>query len=281
MIDEGILSKESRLIALYGINAQTSPFLKVLNRTFKTLGLDDFAIGLNIRPEDFAYMVKGMPNSKVKMALYEPEYQEEAAKLVDLTDYCIERSGLCDGGEVVDGKLAGVCFYPEAFEMMLACEGVTLREKRILLIGAGGIARTVFPLFGVMGAASVDVADESVERAADLLERFKSGSVGMRTDILRYTPGMEVDVSAYDVVINAFDLHAHAEKRIVVAMGANRTLVLIDFVRGQSAFETLCNLLQCRKLGGREWMASKALCVAKRWLGASVDCDAYNAVLEN
>jgi len=78
MIDEEILSKESRLIALYGVNSQTSPFLKVLNTTFKTLGLIDFAIGLNIKPEDFAYMAKGMPSSKVTMALYEPEFQNDS-----------------------------------------------------------------------------------------------------------------------------------------------------------------------------------------------------------
>ena len=66
MIDEGILAKEARLIALYGVNAQQSPFLRMLNDGFKKLGLNDFAIGLNIKPEDFSYMVKGMPQSRSK-----------------------------------------------------------------------------------------------------------------------------------------------------------------------------------------------------------------------
>ncbi|WP_456450279.1 hypothetical protein [Hydrogenimonas sp.] len=281
MIDEGILAKESRMIALYGANAQTSPFLKTLNTAFKTLGLNDFAIGLNIKPEDFAYMVKGMPNSKVTMALYEPEYQEEVVPLLDLSDGCTKRSGLCDGAVAEEGKLVGVCFYPESFERMLACEGVGLSGKRVLLLGAGPIARALLPLFGVMGASLVEVAGESVEAAAEALEGAKASLSGVETDIAWFRPGMTVAVGKYDFVVNATDLYAHADKRLVAPEGANTRLVLVDFVRGRSAFDTLADELGCRKLGNLEWMTAQAISVAHKWLGAEVDCDRYETILKN
>lgn len=278
MIDEGILSKEARLIALYGVNAQQSPFLRMLNEGFKKLGLNDFAIGLNIKPEDFAYMVKGMPQSKVKMALYEPEYQEEVVSLLDSVDACIEVSGLCDGAQAVDGKLAGECFYPESFERMCACEGVTLKDARVLMMGGGAVARALLPLLGVSQVSFLEVADTTVERAAEALEEAKASLVGVQTDVSWFQPGMQIDGSRYDIIINALDLHAHEGRRILKLQGEGKHLVLIDFVRGESAFDTLAAELGCRKLGGREWMAAKTLSVAKRWLGAQIDCDSYQIV---
>ena len=278
MIDEGILAKEARLIALYGVNAQQSPFLRMLNDGFKKLGLNDFAIGLNIKPEDFSYMVKGMPQSKVQMALYEPEYQEEVVPLLDSADACTAVSGLCDGARAAESKLAGECFYPESFERMCVCEGVALKDARVLMLGGGAAARALLPLLGVAEAAFVEVADTAVERAAEALEAAKASLIGVETDVSWYQPGMEADASKYDLMINAIDLYAHEGRRILNLTGEGSHLTLIDFVRGQSAFDILAKESECRKLGGREWMAAQTVSIAKRWLGAQIDCDSYQIV---
>ncbi|MCF6201419.1 MAG: hypothetical protein L3J42_04760 [Hydrogenimonas sp.] len=280
MIDEGILSKDSRLIALYGVNAQSSLFLEVLNGTFKALGLVDYAVGLNIKPEDFPYMVRGMPESKVRMALYEPEYQEVVVPLLDCTENCIRRSGICDGAYAKDGKLCGNCFYPHAFELMMACEGVSLEGGRVLFLGAGTVASALLPLFGVMGAAKIDIADTVVERAAEVLEKNSISLAAVECDILWFENGMEVDLLEYDMIVNAVDIHAHSDKRIIAPKSVNESLVLVDFVRGESAFDKLASEAGCRKLGSREWMLANALCVAREWLDADITCDDYEKIAE-
>ncbi|GEM_PF-1108724 len=281
MIDEGVLSKDSRLIALYGVNAQSSPFLKVLNATFKSLGLNDYAIGLNINPEDFPYMARGMPQSKVEMALYEPEYQEVVLPLLDCSEECIKRSGICDGAYSENGKLCGKCFYPVAFELMVACEGINLKDSRVLLLGAGTIASTILPILGVMGAKRVAVADPIVERAAAILEKNSISLATVDCDILWFENGMEVDISEYDMIVNAVDIHAHTDKRIISATGENGRLLLLDFVRGESAFDKLAQEIGCRKLGSVEWMVSSALCVAREWLDAKIECSDYEKLVKN
>ncbi len=280
MIDEGILSKDSRLIALYGVNAQSSPYLEILNTTFRTLEVSGYAVGLNIKPEDFPYMARGMPDSKVSMALYEPEYQEVVVPMLDCTENCIRNSGICDGAYAQEGKLCGKCFYPSAFELMMACEGVNLEGSRVLLLGAGTIASALLPLFGVMGAATIAVADTVVERAAEVLEKNSLSLAAAECDILWFENGMEVDVSKYDMIVNAVDIHAHSDKRIVVPKGKNSRLVLVDFVRGESAFDKLASEIGCRKLGSREWMLSSALSVAKEWLEADITCGDYEKIAE-
>jgi shikimate 5-dehydrogenase len=280
MIDEGILTKESRLIALYGVNAQTSPFLKVLNTTFKQLGLNDFAIGLNIKPEDFAYMVKGMPNSKVRMALYEPEYYEEVVPLLDVADSCTQQSRLCDGAYAHEGKLIGHCFYAKAFSHLIRYENLELQGKRILLLGAGAMGRALLSSLGAFEPASIEVADSSVERAAEALEMAKPTLIGVDTDISWLQSGMDVDGEAYDLIINAVDLYAHRDKRLIHLNGSASSLTLIDFVRGESAFDRLSEELGCRKIGASEWMVATALSVADEWLGGKPSVEDYMTILK-
>jgi len=281
MIDEEILKKESKLIALYGVNSQESVFLKVLNTTFKTLGLIDFAIGLNIKPEDFIYMAKGMPSSKVTMALYEPEFQSEIVPLLDVVDTCTLQSGLCDGAYAKDGKLFGKCFYQESFECLVACEGINLVNKRILLLGVNGIGKVLLPLFGVLGASFIEVVDRSVENTASVLEIVQQSLLGVKTDVSWFQNGMEVDIEKYDIIINNIDLYAHSDKKLIKTKGENKDLVLIDFVRGKSSFDTLSEELGCRKLGDSQWMTASALSIAKEWLGAKISCDDYETIIKN
>jgi len=83
------------------------------------------------------------------------------------------------------------------------------------------------------------------------------------------------------MIVNAVDIHAHGDKRIVTAAGENRDIILIDFVRGESSFDRLSSELGCRKLGSGEWMLSTALCVAREWLGARIECGDYERTAEN
>jgi len=281
MINEEILSKESRLIALYGVNSQESAFLKVLNATFKTLGLIDFAIGLNIKPEDFAYMAKGMPNSKVTMALYEPEFQSDIVPLLDVHDSCVSQSGLCDGAYAKDKKLFGKCFYQKSFEHLVACEKIDLANCRVLLLGAGSVGRAILPILGSLSVSFIDVADRSVENAALALEIAKLSLSGVKTDISWFQNGMEVDVKKYDIIINAIDLYAHSDKKLIKPKGENKDLVLIDFVRGQSSFDILSKELGCKKVGDFQWMTASALCIAKEWLDAKVSCEDYESIIKS
>lgn len=280
MISEEILSKDSRLIALYGVNSQSSPFLKVLNTTFKTLGLIDFAIGLNIKPEAFLYMAKGMPSSKVTMALYEPEYQNEIVPLLDELDICIKQIRLCDGAYAKDGKLFGKCFYKESFKHLLTYENIDLFKKRVLLLGANGIGLIVLSSLSNLDILSVDIADTSVEDAAFALKMVKPTLKESKTDLLWFQSGMEVDVDRYDVIINAIDLYAHSDKKLIKVKGKNRDLILIDFVRGKSSFDTLSKELGCKKVGDYQWMVTTALCVAKEWLSAKISYDDYKRIIK-
>jgi shikimate 5-dehydrogenase len=267
MIDEGILSKESRLIALYGQNAQASPFLKRLNTAFRTLGLPDYAVGLDIAPEHFAYMLKGMPNSKVTMALYEPEYRKEAAALVDLPDTCTTLSGLCDGAVAREGKLASVCFFPEAFERLLACESVNLRNARVLLLGMDGVNRALLPLLGVLEVASVEVACERVEEGAGLLEASMASLTGVKKDVHWLREGMAIEADAYDTVV--------VDTALPFGVKGGAKTLWIDV--SEKGFVE--RPVPGRVIGAGAWQTARALSVAVRWLGAEVNCDQYDLIL--
>jgi len=115
----------------------------------------------------------------------------------------------------------------------------------------------------------------------EALDAAKNSLLDIETDVLWFQNGMKVESEKYDVIVNTVDPYAHGDKRIIDMMGSHHHPVLIDFVRGRSAFDTLAEELGCRKIGGNEWMTALSLSIAHRWLGAEIDCDAYETILKN
>lgn len=79
--------------------------------------------------------------------------------------------------------------------------GLDLRGRRLLLIGAGGAAAGVLgPLIGAQPAA-ITVANRTVDKASDLVERHAALALLHKTELLAHSlQGLEGD---FDVIINA------------------------------------------------------------------------------
>lgn len=73
--------------------------------------------------------------------------------------------------------------------------GVTLNNKRLLLVGAGGAAQGVYLPLQEAGAACIDIANRTVSKAETILEQHHSNDRAYPLDASITTP--------YDLIINA------------------------------------------------------------------------------
>ena len=98
-----------------------------------------------------------------------------------------------------DGRWVGAVFDGLGFVLGLQREGVSLADKSVLLIGAGGAGRAIAFAVASAGARSLAISDVTPSRAEDLAR-----SVEMEA---RYSPSSgQVDPAGYDIVINATPL---------------------------------------------------------------------------
>lgn len=73
--------------------------------------------------------------------------------------------------------------------------GITLRGKRLLIIGAGGAAQGVYLPLQESGAACIDIANRTVSKAEAILEQHSSNDRALALD--------DSVNQAYDLIINA------------------------------------------------------------------------------
>lgn len=101
-----------------------------------------------------------------------------------------------------DGKSYGYNTDMDGFVMSVQEEaGFDFKDKKILILGAGGAARGVAMGCVVQGAAQVDFCNRTVEKAKALAEAFDCDST--KCDILQQTdPDFAEKFQTYDLVVN-------------------------------------------------------------------------------
>ncbi|MGF6552081.1 shikimate dehydrogenase family protein [Paraburkholderia youngii] len=104
-----------------------------------------------------------------------------------------------------DGGWHGGMFDGTGFVAALVAAGCELQGKRALLVGAGGAGSAIGHALIQSGVGSLDVRDNDVERTGSLTARLNALGRGTA-----HGAAAELDVTGYDVVVNASPLGMRA-----------------------------------------------------------------------
>lgn len=102
---------------------------------------------------------------------------------------------------VKEGRLIGYNTDGLGFMKMLAKHGITVAQKRVVVLGAGGAGGVLAQKIGAEGAAEVTVLNRSVDRARAVAEKIaQQGNCTAKADAI---DRVEHYLAACDVLVNA------------------------------------------------------------------------------
>lgn len=107
MNNDNSITHETKLYGYIAEEAHSSHFCAIINKLFKSNGINAMAIPMNIRPDDLVFTVSQMRNSKLYGAIIASEYQENVYELLDEISDDAKSQGLCDFIKIDNGKLIG------------------------------------------------------------------------------------------------------------------------------------------------------------------------------
>ena len=116
MNNDNSITTETLLYGFIAENAHSNRFSVMVNKLFKSNGVNAMAIPMNIRPDDVVFTISQMRSSKLSGAVISSEYQEEAFKLLDKASSLAQDHGYCDFIRIVEGELIGELIMPIALE---------------------------------------------------------------------------------------------------------------------------------------------------------------------
>jgi len=258
------ISSSTRVLTLLGdpVSHSLSPIVQ--NAAFKSVGVDGVYVAVRCAADDLFGFMRGLSRAGGGGNITLP-HKEKAAAVVDVASEAVRRTGACNtfwGGP--DGRVHGDNTDVDGFRRAAKGFVGSLRNMRVLLLGAGGAARATLMALLEEGAHEVLMLNRSVERARAVARRI--GGAHARVVPL----AEELRGQSFDLVVNAtrvgleptdpspfdFELLARAGAAMDLVYGRHVT----PFVRAAEDFSV-------RATDGSEVLVQQAAASFERWWG--------------
>lgn len=168
-----------------------------------------------------------------------------------------------------DGRLVGHSTDGAGCVASMHEAGVGVRERSIVVLGAGAAARAVIDAFARAGAASVTVVNRSLDRAHEAAEL--AGPVGR--------VGSTDDVHAADIVVNATSVGMASDDSPLDTALLHAGHVVVDLVYHplETALLAAARAVGARAIDGLGMLVHQAALQQQLWLGTLPDTAAMRA----
>lgn len=169
-IDARVTGK-TKLLGLIGnpVGHSISPILH--NTLSSLLGLDYVYVPLKVEKEDLSRVVKALKSLDFVGFNVTIPYKKEIMKYIDENSIEAILMGAVNTVKKIDGKLYGYNTDAEGFLRSFKEEaGTSFEGKKVVLIGAGGVARPIAVKIASEGAEKISLVNRTKEKAIELAE---------------------------------------------------------------------------------------------------------------
>lgn len=220
-----------------------------LNPIFDERAIDAMVVPIHVRPEDFEDVVPRLARlGNVKGFLVTIPHKEAIARLCDTLG---REARLCGSANVAriesDGRMVGDMFDGAGLVAAMRAEGFAIDGRRVLMLGAGGAARSIAVSFLLAGARELVIHNRTMARAQALVDGLSSVLPDRAIGI-----GL-ADPEGFDIVVNATSLGLKPDDPLPIDAGrlSPGTLV-VDIVIDDAGtpLERAAQARGCRTLGG-------------------------------
>ena len=197
------LARETALYAVLGhpVNHSLSPSMQ--NAAFRAAGIDATYVALDVPPERLAEVLRELHAAGFAgLNLTAPLKEVAWAHLQGATDEA-KRSRAVNTLRRDETGWVGHATDGAGFAAWIASLGVVVNGARVLLLGAGGAARSIAPVLVSLGPAAVHVVSRDGDRARAVAEEARRGA-GASTEVTSAALGETVGKGpGWDLLVRA------------------------------------------------------------------------------
>jgi shikimate dehydrogenase len=197
-----MLNGDTKIIAHVGYPTTTFKSSMIYNPWFAKHGINAAVVPLGVRSENFGGAFPEICRfTNFHGALITMPHKVSVIDLIDEVSTSVKVAGSCNAVRRNDsGRLVGDMFDGEGFVRGVARHGRSLKGKRVLVVGSGGVGSAIAASSAAAGAAEIALYDVSASSMKALAERLRQNHSHLRVSIGSNDP------SGFDVVVNATPL---------------------------------------------------------------------------
>ncbi len=217
------------------------------NAISESLNLNNVYVAYDVEPKDLQVAVKGLGALGFKGANVTVPHKTEVMPYLTEISKEAKIIGAVNTISFDNNRLIGYNTDCIGFEKMLIDEDVSLRNKKVLILGAGGAARAVVAACITNESAEIHVCSRDIMKSQTYINAFdKYATAKQLWKALTYSL---IEINAgYDIVVNCTPLgmHPHEGKLPIDPQMFSNGTVLVDLIYNPQKTEFL---LQGERLG--------------------------------
>jgi shikimate dehydrogenase len=251
------ISSHTRVLAIIGDPIDHSISPRIQNVAWRAANSDHVLLACRVAPDNLATAVHGARDLGLLGLMVTIPHKERVLDLCDEMDVSARDVGAANLLQFrTDGKIVGYSSDGWAAVKDLAEHGVSIRNRKVVILGAGGAARSLALTFAREGTQSIRVLNRTLERAqkiadevtalevhcvadsndsvrehlrdADLLVNATSIGMSPKTDEMPLARELlRPDLVIYDIVYNPLETRLLHEARAVGATALDGLGMLI------------------------------------------------------
>ena len=242
------------------------------NAAFRALGVNAVYEARRVTSAELGAVVQELHREPFLGANVTIPHKEAVLGLVDEYSDGVERIGAANTLVRHGARVGAENTDAAGFRVALAESGVDPRDRRVLILGAGGAARAVAWVLVELHQARVEIAARQLGRA----ERVAAG-VGVGRAAAR---GWPRDLDGYDIVVNATPLGLQGEDPLA-DVTLRRNLLVVDLVpiAGETPLVRRAKAAGCVTIDGLPMLLHQAAASFAIWTGREAPLEAMRAAL--
>lgn len=254
-----MITGKTKIIGIFGDPVQHTLSPLIHNEAFRYLGLDYCYVAFHVKRDKLKEAVEGIKALNIKGVNITVPHKEAVIQYID------ELSDEAKNIEAVntilnnDGILKGFNTDVDGFILSLKEEGILIKDKNFLLLGAGGAAKAI--AYGILKEGGrVYIYNRTLSKAVAIKEKFKE---------FGFIEITEIDNSVtekVDIIVNATSLGLKRDDPMPLnPMLIKPEHIYYDIVYPETPLMKRAEQIGCKVIGGIGMLIWQAAFAFKIW----------------
>ncbi|MFX0042182.1 MAG: shikimate dehydrogenase [Candidatus Hodarchaeota archaeon] len=266
----------------YPIEHSMSPIMH--NAALQDLELDYVYLAFDVPPNRLKEAVKGLKVLNVKGISVTIPLKEKIIKFLDEVESTAQKIGAINTIKYENGVMIGKNTDAEGGRKAILDAGCEIKDKNILILGAGGVAKAICYVLA-KDANKIVISNRTENRAKQLAKELRNkininieGTNNSKTILRREIKTTDILINATSVGMYPFIDKSPIDKEIL-----HNQLFVFDLIYNPLETQLIkdANAIGCRTLGGLDMLVNQGVIAFEWWTNEKPNKDLMkNKILE-
>jgi shikimate dehydrogenase len=275
-----MISGKTKICALIGDPVEHTMSPVMHNAAYKKLGLDYVYIPFRVKAAGLAEAVAGLRALNVRGFNVTIPHKVAIIPLLDSLDSLAEKVGAVNTVVNKEGELRGYNTDAEGFLRALSGQGIKLKGKKVVVLGAGGAARAISYIMAEKGTRlTILNRQQELDWAENIASMIKE-DLGKEVKVYELQHLAQA-IEGVDLLVNATSvgMSPNAEKSLVPVKLLSKVPVVFDIVYNPIVTKLLkeAGAAGAKTIGGVEMLAWQGALAFEMWTGRQAPLDLMRA----